>query len=282
MNSYIISAVSGFGKKLCNFFRHSFIYRTVDKIYQKASASWKKRVIIGKIKAAEYKGAQTKSCIYKIVHFPFTFFEKISENAGECISCAVQKSFILNALFSFLNSALSLNTKFYAAFLISAVILRTAAALSVSYLLFAAAVFGILLFFTDYNVTDFFAESKAVRFLLSFVGFSDISFNIYERERIKKPLSLFLAVAVGAVSGILSLKSPVFALLPFFILFGAALLLRHPICGIFLSVFAAPFIPTMLWRLWFYIRHFALYLRHCKKGILNGMLTAWEQDSAYF
>ena len=246
MNSVIISAISGFGRKFCHYFKHSTIYRLVDKIHSATSKSWKNSVIIGKIKGLGSKDAEKKSLLYRIVHFPFSIFEKISKKHGEAIAASAKNSFVFKGIFSFLNSALSLNTKFYATLLVSAAIFRMIATFSVSYKLIALTVFGILTFFTNYNVTDFFAESKVVKFLLSLVGFSDISFEIYDKENVKKPLSIILAFIVGAISGILSVKSLFFAVLPFAALVGAALVLKYPVSGVFFSVFAAPFVPTML------------------------------------
>ena len=246
MDSVIISAIVGAGRRFGHYFKHSAIYRAVDKIYSAASKSWKNSVIIDKIKGTGREDAAKKSLVYRIVHFPFSIFEKISEKYSKKIASSAENSLIFEGMFSFLNSALSLNTRFYAILLASAAIFRAVAFFSISYKLVALIFFGILMLFTDYNVTDFFSESKVVKFLLSLVGFSDISFDFYDKDNVKKPLPLVLAFAVGAISGILSTKSLLFAVLPFAALLGAALVLEYPVSGVFFSVFAAPFIPTML------------------------------------
>ena len=246
MNSVIISAIAGFGRRFGHYFKNSLIYRAVDKIHSAASKSWKNSVIIDKIKGFGGKDAQKKFLIYRIIHFPFSIFEKISEKHCDKIASSAKNSFIFKSMFSFLNSALSLNTKFYAILLISWAIFRQIAVISVSYKLLALIFLGIIAFFTDYNITAFFAESKAVKFLLSVVGFSDLNFDFYDKEKVKKPLALVLAFLIGAISGVLSAKSLMFAVLPFAAVVGAALVLKYPVSGVFFSVFAAPFIPTML------------------------------------
>ena len=85
-----------------------------------------------KIKGTGNGSALNHSFIHKIVRFPFKIIEKISENSSEAISSAFQNSFIIKAMFSFLNSALSLNTRFYAVILLLAAIFRCIAAFSVS------------------------------------------------------------------------------------------------------------------------------------------------------
>lgn len=246
MNSVIISALSGFGRKFAQCLKNSAVYRVIDKIYSAFSESWKNSAIISKIKNSGSETDENKSFIRKLVRFPFTLLEKISEKSADYLSTAFENSAIFRGMFSFLNNSLSLNTKFYAAMLVSAVIFRQLAAFSVSYPLAFAAIFGILLFFTNYNVTEFFKESKFVKFLLSLVGFSDVSFEFYDRESVGKLSTLVLAFLVGAVSGFLSTKSLIFALLPFAAIVGVTLILKYPICGVFFAAFAAPIVPTMV------------------------------------
>ncbi|MBR4173688.1 MAG: O-antigen ligase family protein [Clostridia bacterium] len=237
MNSVIISALISFGKKIGAVFHASFIYRAFIMVYSAFSRSWHNSVIMNKIKGTGAKGREEKTVLYKIVHFPFSILEKIGENGGKSISDAYERSFILRTVFAFLDNALSLNTRFYGVLLLSAALVIQNIPLIV---------IGIAAMLIDFNVTNFFSESRTVKFVTSAVGFPDISWDIYENNNLKKHAAFILAVLVGVLSGILYSKSLIFAVLPFAALVGAALVLKYPIIGIFCSAFAAPFVPTMV------------------------------------
>lgn len=246
MNSLIISALLTFGKKVYSAFQNSWIYAILNKIYSSISSSWHNSYIMNKIKGLGEKDAEKESFLYKIVHFPFWILEKIGEKAGKFLNDAYENSFILKSLISFLDNALSLNTRFYGLILLSFALSRQIIAFSASTKLIAVTVFGAVLLLLDFNITDFFSESKVIKFVLSAVGFSDISWDFYKKENVKKPIAFVLAILVGLAGGILSFKSFIFAVMPFMAIVGLILVLEYPIVGIFGSAFSAPFIPTML------------------------------------
>ena len=246
MHSVLIAYIIGFFNAFFRIFKKSAVYRIFDKVYSVISSSWKNSVIMQKIKACGQHDVQKQSVLYKIVHLPFLVLENISEKAGDFFSSAYENSVILKNLYAFLDNALSLNTKFYALILVGIALSRQLFAFSFSAKMSALLLLGIAILFTDYNVTDFFEESKTVKFLLALLGFSDISFDIYDKTNLKKRSALFFAFVVGIVSGILLKKSYIFAIIPFFAIVLAALVLKYPIAGIFFSAFSAPFVPTML------------------------------------
>ena len=245
-NSVIISFFTGFGRKIRIAFENSCLFRVLNSIYLFFSNSWFGSRIINGIKNIGKSGKRAKSFLYKIVDFPFWIMEKTAEKFGDKIDIAYKRSFILNSIFSFSDNAVALNTKIYGILIISFALSRQIFAFAFSYKLLAIAVLGLIMVLLDFNVTDFFAESKVLKFFLSAIGFSDISWHIYNKDNIKKISALFLAVFVGIVSGFLSLKSVIFAMLPLVAITGLALVLKYPIIGLFSSAFLAPFVPTML------------------------------------
>lgn len=246
MNSIIISSIVGFAKGFRRAYESSTVYRAVERIYMAFSESWKKSAIIGRIKGSKGVDCENYSMLYKILFFPFAILEKLSESAKDFFVSAYDNSFALKNAFSFLENALSLNTRFYALIIISAAVFRQVAAMSFSYKLTGLIAIGILLFLADYNITDFLKSSLIVKFCLSLTGFSDISFDFYDKKEVKTRGALVLAVIVGAISGALSTKSLLFGILPFAAIVGGTLILKYPVSGIFFSVFAAPFVPTMV------------------------------------
>ena len=243
MNSVIISALIVFWGKFCHIFKESNLYRIFDKIYSSISNSWMNSFAVNRIKGVENNGLE-QSFLYKIIRFPFAVCEKIGKFAGKKIENAYKNSFILNSVFSFLDNALAINTKFYGLLFLSGVLSRQIFGNFTLKLSIASALF-IIVIFTDFNITDFFAESKVVNFLLSSIGFKNISWKFYNEDNLKKPSAFFLAVALGALCGMLSIKSLIMAVLPFAALAGVTLILRCPLSGVFFSVFAAPFAPTL-------------------------------------
>lgn len=273
-NSFIISSLISFGKKIKTAFKNSCLFRVFNKIYSFFSNSWLGSKIINKIKSfGEEKGKKT-SILYKIVDFPFWILEKVSNRYGDKIDDAYKNSFIFKSTFTYLDNAISLNTKFYGVLIMAAALSRQIFAFSISYKLLAATALGLLMFLCDFNITDFFAESKTVNFLLSAVGFSDISWDIYDKNNIKKPSAFILASLVGILTGFLSLKSVIFAAVPFAALIGAAVVLKYPISGVYFSAFLAPFVPTMLLAALIVYTSFCLFFEK-----LRDKNFKWKLDS---
>lgn len=246
MHSAIISAFAGFFCSLWRIFKESMLYRAFDKVYCAFSHSWNNSAIIKKIKKVKDADLEKSSFLYKVIHLPFFFLEKTGKFAGEKIAASYEKSFILKSVFAFLDNAMALNTKFYALIILSGTLSRQIFAFSFSNKLAAVTVISIILLLLDFNITDFFAESKVVKLIFSAAGFKNITWDFYNKESIKKPNALVLSVLLGVLCGILSLNSLIWAAIPFFGLAGAALILKYPITGVFFSVFSAPFVPTML------------------------------------
>lgn len=273
-NSLIISFFIGFGKKINTAFHNSCLFRVLNGIYIFFSDSWFGSRIINAIKNIGKSREKARSFLYKTVHFPFWIMEKTAGKFGDKIDDAYKNSFILNSIFSFSDNAMALNTKFYGLLIISFAISRQIFAFSVSYKLLAAMVFGLIIALSDFNITDFFAESKLVKFVLSAIGFSDFSWKIYEEDNIKKTSALILGALVGILSGFLSLKSVIFAALPFVAIIGMALILKNPVIGILASAFLAPFIPTMLLAGLIIFTSFCFCFESLRKGDFK-----WKLDS---
>ena len=246
MNSVIVTAVIAFCAKIGAAFKNSYIFGILNRIYCSISNSWHKSFFVTKLKKTDTSERFKNSFLYRVIYFPFFLLEKTGEKVNGFVSKSFENSFILKSIFAFLDNALALNTRFYGLILFGFTLSRQILAFSLSIKLVIITVVWIALMLTDYNVTDFFAGSKAVKLLLSLVGFKDISWNIYDKENIKKPIALVLAGIVGIISGMLMSKSIILAAAPFFGLAGLALVLKYPIVGIFASAFSAPFVPTMV------------------------------------
>ena len=245
-NSVIIAFVISFSKKIRTAFVNSCLFRVLNSIYLFFSNSWFGSAIINGIKNIGKTGKKATSILYKIIDFPFWILEKISQKFGDKIDSSYKNSFILNSIFAFSDNAMAINTKFYGVLILSFALSRQVFAFLISYKLLAIAALGLIITFMDFNITDFFAESKIIKFFLSIIGFSDISWKVYDEKNIKKTSAIVLSVFVGVIAGFLSLKSILLAIAPLVAITGLALVLKYPLVGIFSSAFLAPFVPTML------------------------------------
>ncbi len=246
MNSMILSFFAAFFLAFTNAFKKSGVYRIFMKIYSAVSGWWSESVIMAALKNRKREGMSEKSLLYRIIFIPFSVIGAFSKKAGMWIAGQIEKSIIIDLSGCFFNNALALNTRFYGCILLAMLTVRELVSLQFTLFTAVLAVFGILFAVVDYNITDFLANSKAVRFFMSAVGFGDVSFKIYDKKAINRPKALILAVIAGALMGLVSFKSIIFALAILVGFVGLCVVIAYPVCGVFAAVFAAPFVPTMV------------------------------------
>ncbi|MBO5060591.1 MAG: O-antigen ligase family protein [Clostridia bacterium] len=246
MNSMIFSAISAFCLTFLKFFKASVLYKLVVKISDRVSAWWADSVIMNFLRKEHFEKLSAKSVLQKVVYTPFSIFGAINKRFASYLSDVTENSVILNLSRCFMNNALALNTRFYGCILLGMLITREVISLQFSLLTAGLALIGILFVLTDYNVTDFFAQSSIIRFVTATAGFPHLSWNIYKKEDVKRPAALILAVIAGGVMGLMSLKSLIFALALPVVFVGVCTVMVYPISGVFFAAFAAPFVPTML------------------------------------
>ena len=246
MNSMILSFLAAFFTAFAGAFRKSSVYRIFMKIYSAVSGWWADSFIMTAIKKQKYEGMAEKSMLYRIIYIPFAVIGFCKKKTGEWISEQIKRSIIIDLSSCFFNNALALNTRFYGCILLAMLTIRELVSLQFTLLTAVLAVFGILFAVTHYNITDFLADSKVVRFLMSAVGFSDVSFKIYNEKEINRPASLIIAVVAGIMLGLVSLKSIIFAIAILVGFVGLCVVIAYPVSGVFASVFTAPFVTTMV------------------------------------
>lgn len=246
MNSLILTWLCGVWNGFAEYFRKSGTYRLFMRIYSFVSDRWNESCIMNFLKKNDRPGMEKNSILYRIIYLPFMLFEFIGKKAGSALGKAIKDSFIINVLKGFMNNALALNTRFIGCMLLAGLTAHEIAATEFSFPLLAVAAVGIVLALSNYNITDFLAESKVVNFILSALGFENIKWNFYDKDDICGVGALIFAVISGAISGYISTISPILgAALPVGIA-GMCTVLAYPIVGIFGALFAAPFVPTMI------------------------------------
>lgn len=240
MNSLILEKLGSLGKKVAHLFTKSGLNRIISKVHGGFSSMWEKSLIVSGFKNESTKG---ESIIGRIMHLPVRFVEFLNKKTGRWLSEKIEKSIILDLARTFMNSILSMNTKFLGCIMLSNVAVRSIISLSFGKLSLVIAIIGLLFLLIDYNITDFFDSSKLVGFGKKLCGFKFDFENIYREEYTGTKKALVLATLFGAATGIFSLKLAILAIAG---VTGISLVLSYPVVGVFVALAAAPFVPTMI------------------------------------
>jgi len=246
MNSVIFKLLCKFWISFSNAFLNSFTYKIFDKVYTSISKSWANSRIISFFRKDEICGQEKHSVLYKCLLLPFNFFELVGKKFGSKIKKSINQSFIINVSYDFMNNILALNSRVLGIFILSFVVTNQVINRNFSILPIVLTVVGLFFLLVDYNITDFFSESKFIKFLLKCFGFYDVSWDFYEKESLKKVFPLIISILLGCLSAVFKEKSIVFMAIPVVSYVGIFLVLKYPLVGIFATFFLAPFIPTML------------------------------------
>ncbi|MDD6735850.1 MAG: O-antigen ligase family protein [Clostridiales bacterium] len=246
MNSVIISWLCGICHAFVRLFTESGVYKTFLRVYSAFSTWWESSCIMNFLKKNDRQGIEKNSILYRIIRIPFTIFAFIGRKTGTFVSKTIEESFIIGLSKDFMNNALALNTRFLGCMLLAALSVREIITVRFSVLLFVVVIAGIVLALSNYNITDFFSESRTVNFCLSALGFKNISWNFYDKKALNKPGALAAAIIVGAAAGAVSTKSLILAFAIPVGLSGMFTVMAYPVVGVFGAVLAAPFVPTMI------------------------------------
>ena len=257
MNSLILSWVCGTFAFLRNAFSNSFIGRIINKIYSAISGCFKKSSIPGWFAAEK----DSKSIVFKILGFPFFIIEKLSKLFSGLLIAFAEKSIIADMGRKFYDCFAGLNTRFFGA------IAFGLGAVSVFFregkLPVALIILGLIFMIKSINLSSYLEGSFFVGLLQKMFAFDDISFKFYDKENTK---GTALGILMGALMGVVALKSVILALLVPFAVFGMIMVLRYPITGIFAAVFFAPIVPTMAVAGLCVFSFIALFLKKSRMG----------------
>ncbi|MDD6213726.1 MAG: O-antigen ligase family protein [Firmicutes bacterium] len=246
MNSVIIHAVCTFCVGFADTFKKSGIYKIFMRIYNAFSAWWRNSIILTFLRKTGGGNASEKSLLFKILYIPFAILDFIGKRSGKYIKRQLDESIILYWCRCYCRGALAINTRFYGGAMLAFVAAREIVTRSFSVYSLVAAVLGLLLLIFDFDVTHFFAGSKAVKFIETLTGFNDINWHFADKFSEKRRTTLILSVLSGIAIGIMSTKSLIGALaLPVGVI-GLTTVFVYPVSGVFFAALAAPFAPTIM------------------------------------
>jgi len=245
MNSAILNILIKICVAFSNVFKQSYIYKVFLNIYTAISNSWKNSIIIGWLKS-DMSHSGKISFLSKLGRLPFDFLEFMNKKIGRILSDSIKDSFIINCFLDFSENILALNTKVLGVYIIAAVFSKNIILPHFSIIAITVLLLGLFLSFVNYNITDFFNDSKVVSFILDTLGFSNIKWNFYNNEKNKSIKAVLVAILLGAFGGILSTKSLILIVAPLIAVTGIFTVLQAPLVGVYSAVFLAPFVPTMI------------------------------------
>jgi len=239
VNSLILKKLSGFARKIGHYYKKSVLCKIITSVHGCFSRWWSNSAIISLIK----KEPKKESVLSKIMHLPMTFLKFVNKKLGVWISEKIEKSVLIDLAKTYMNNMLALNSKFLGCLLLSAVVVNNVLSWNVGKFDLISAGIGAILLILNYNYTDFFDASKLVAFCKKTAGFNCNISDAYKPNYVGTKKALILAVVLGAVCGVLPLK---LSLLLVAGSLGVFTVMSYSIVGIFVAVFAAPFVPTMV------------------------------------
>lgn len=247
MNSLIISAFAAWCLKVWDYFKASAIGGIFFKICAAVSNSWKNSCIMTALRRS---GREYASIFGNICKAPFSLLDAVRKKAGKFWADSISESRICSCVKLYLNNFIAINTKFFGIMLLCAGLCYTVikftsgAGILISGL--AATVFGAVLSLMNFNVMNFFNNSVFVNFAKSCAGFKDLDLEAYTKSDTVGAKRLVLAAIAGAVSGAAMSAAGILGAAVPFAIFGMGLVMYAPVTGVFFSLFAAPFVPTMV------------------------------------
>ncbi len=230
--------------------KNSLIYKALNGLYSYISKQWQNSYLAGLFRRVFFSEDTAKNSIWgKICFSPFLLLEKIQTKYAEKLNTQKEKSILIKFFKYLLHNFLALNLRFIGIFT------ATAAAFDLILSLFRggnlllsliAIVFGIALSFIDFNVTSILKNSWIISFIEKCLD-TEFSFNFYYITKCEGKFRLFCAGIFGATCGIIcALSSPILALLFVAGILFVSLVLYKVEFGVFITLFLAPIVPTML------------------------------------
>lgn len=230
--------------------KNSIIYKMLRGIYDFISKQWNNSRLAGIFRRTFFSENTAKnSLLGKICFSPFFLLEKIQEKNAEKLVHQKEKSFFVRVFKYLLHNLLALNLRFIGVFT------ATAAAFNLVILLFRGGnlipsiitvVFGVAISFINLNVTGILKNSWIVSFIEKCFD-TQFSFNFYYITKCDGTLRLYSAAIFGAICGIIcGLVSPLLGLVFIGGIFLVSLFLYKVEAGVFITLFLAPIVPTMV------------------------------------
>lgn len=232
------------------FIKNSVIYKVLCSLYGFISAKWRQSRITSLFRRVFLNdGFTEKSLAAKLLFLPFRIIEWIQKKVGTKLTRQKENSYIIRSCKYFLHNLLALNLRFLG-ILLSTMALSSLAVSLVKgggiRLEIVTLVVGLLLIPFEKNFTEFFKGSFFVG-LIERIFDTKLSFDFYYMTKCGGTKSAVCAAVSGVLAGLIAgFTSPLYAILCLGGLWFFFMVLYKVEFGVFVTVFAAPILPTML------------------------------------
>ncbi len=230
--------------------KQSGIYKLLKKTYDSMSCSWHRSKIMDLFRKRLFaKDVLCKSVAGKIIRLPFTVLDKIKAVWGEKIRKKAEESLIVSSCKKYLEGFLAINVRFVGVIFLClgmGLILGSFISGREVGVLDGALLFTGLLFIPfNIDVSKWLAESIFVKLFCSCFGI-ETDFNWYKENNVGRQ-SLFAGAIFGIVCGFMGgIVSPLIGIIATVAIAGIIAIIDMPKIGMFLIVFSAPLLPTMV------------------------------------
>ncbi|MBR5155826.1 MAG: O-antigen ligase family protein [Clostridia bacterium] len=246
-NGYILTFWLFFWNR---FIKNSVVYRILCGVYSYISTKWKESAITNIFRKVFFsEEAVRKSVVGKLCFLPLILVEWIQKKSGTKITSQTENSFIVRSCKYYLHNLLAFNLRFVGTLLLSAatssfivsVIMGTGIKLEL-----AGIILGAFLMLFDINATDFLKDSLVSKLIEKALD-TDLSFDFYYITKCGGLKSIICAVVFGTITGLISgFASPLLAILFAGGLWFFFMVLYKVEFGVFVTLFLAPIVPTMM------------------------------------
>lgn len=230
--------------------KNSFVYTLLCRIYSFFSNRWQDSFLANLFRK-EYFSAESvsKSIVGKIFFSPFSLVELVNKTYGEKLTFQQERSFLVRTCKYYLHNILALNLRFFGVLATSTCLVSLVLSLANHTgikLELIGIILGIILMPFDINLTEYFKSSALVKLFEKLIG-AELNFDFFYVTKCGGLKSILCAIFFGTVAGLLAgILSPLYAALFLGGMWFFFMVLYKVEFGVFVTVFLAPIVPTMV------------------------------------
>jgi len=223
-------------------FRHSLSYKLMRGVYRSISGAWAGSAIVRAFCRDSEKQNNAKSIVYKILYLPFAFLGLFSGKAGVAAANWWKSTLLYKAMRALVTSLIALETRFLGIMLFCVGGVMMAAERGFSTIPLCMAGVGAVLCIFEFSLTRALNYSIIKPMLKTFLGIQP-TFDYVDEAQTESKSRLIVAAIAGILIGFgVMYVSPLYTVGAI----GVLVMLFSVELGIGITVFAIPFLPTML------------------------------------
>lgn len=235
--------------------------KVLKKIYGSISDTWTHSYSVRSFCSGSDKWRN--SLVYKLFYLPFSFLSLFASDFFVGISNKIKKTSLYKVIYCIVNNLIAVSTRFTGVFFACGLGVYMLASRDFSNPVFIGAfVVALLMCMFDFSLLHALSHS-IVKVLLKLFLSVEPTFDYYDETQLEKKGRLVIAGVCGIILGFVAAYiSPIVAI--GFI--GVLLVMFNVEFGIGITVFAIPFLPTMLCAGLAILCFFALFVQKCSRG----------------